>query len=48
MKVKFWITIGDGKQEEVVEVPDDYSDMDILIMLDDWIDNYIDYGWTKE
>ncbi len=46
MKVKFKLGIGyTGKHEEIVEFKDDASEEYIQQCLEDWANNYIDWGY---
>lgn len=49
MKVKFYAFVGYySGYEEIVDLPDDFTDEDIEREFLTWCDNYVEYGWHKE
>ena len=48
-RFKFYLGIGyaNAAHEEIVEVPDDYTDEDIDEMFNGWMWNYIDVGYEE-
>ena len=48
-RFKFYLSIGyaNAAHEEIVEIPDDYTDADIDEMFNGWIWNYIDAGYEE-
>ena len=48
-RFKFYLSIGyaNAAHEEIVEIPDDYTDADIDEMFDVWVQNYIDAGYEE-
>lgn len=49
MKVHFTLSIGiaNAKQQDTVDIPDDYTDDQINEEYQDWLSNYLDGGWHK-
>ena len=48
MKVKFYLAIGNGEgQEEIVDLPDNYTDEDIEEDFLEWRAGYLDSCWEK-
>lgn len=48
MQVKFYMSVGISEgQEEIVELPDDYSDDEIEEDFLEWRAGYIDSCWVK-
>lgn len=48
MEVKFYVSVGIGEgQEEIVELPDDYTNDDIEEEFLEWRAGYVDSCWIK-
>lgn len=47
MKIKFSISMGRNAREEIVEFEEGATDEEIDQGLIDWMNNYVDCGWSK-
>ena len=48
MKVKFYLSVGIGEgQEEIVDLPNDYSDDEIEAEFLEWRAGFVDSCWIK-
>jgi hypothetical protein len=49
MEIKVRLSIGypTASHEDIIEVPDDFTDEQIWDEVDDWANNYIDKGWKR-
>ena len=48
MQVKFYVSVGTGEgQEEIVELPDGYTDEEIEEDFLEWRAGYVDSCWIK-
>ena len=48
MKVKFYVSVGVGEgQEEIVDLPDDFTDDEIEDEFLEWRAGYLDSCWIK-
>lgn len=47
MLIKFYASIGYGNREEIVDVPDDWTDEDIDREFKGWLENFLEYGREK-